>query len=294
MVNSIGGEPCKPVHDLTVAPSARLWSSRERLALPGLIFFGGFSMYHVTTRLEVNVFSRSIGDIDGLTSFVVKHRIPTIVVDPALLEVLIVERSQFNYAHKIICAIDFENKYFSFNKMKDLGKSIWAADGYEILVSPNRTDIETMNEMKSLREFILAYEPTKEIRWALNLRNKKYDFSHALKHAKNIPGSFIRTDTNLISPASTMEAHKEDVDVIKKVVAMPIKISGSVNYDLIMAMRPNVARFDVTLSQAREIVIGVQKAGREEELQKIEDRDVRLKELEAKEAKKVKKPGVKK
>lgn len=235
-------------------------------------------MFHVTTRLEVNVFSRSIGDIDGLTSFVVKHRIPTIVVDPALLEVLIIERSQFNYAHKVICAIDFENKNYSFNKMKDLGKGIWAADGYEILVSPNRTDIETMNEMKSLREFIIRYEPTKEVRWALNLRNKRFDFSHALKHAKNIPGSFIRTDINLVSPAATLDAHREDVDTIRKVVATPIKVSGSVNYDLIMALGQSVARFDVTLSQARDVVIGVQKADRVLELRNEEDRG-KLKKL---------------
>lgn len=227
-------------------------------------------MYHVTTRLEVNVFSRSIGDIDGLTAFVAKHRVPAIVVDPALLEVLIVERSQFNHVHKVICAIDFENKNYSFNKMRDLGKVVWAADGYEILVSPNRSDIETMNEMKSLREFIIRYDSTKEIRWAFNLRNKKYDFSHALKHAKSIPGSFIRTDINLVSPASTLGAHVEDVDFIKKVVATPIKVSGSVNYDLVMALRNSVARFDVTLSQAREIVADIQKAARVEELQKIE------------------------
>jgi len=235
-------------------------------------------MYHVTTRLEVNVFSRSIGDIDGLTSFVVKHRIPTIVVDPALLEVLIIERSQFNYAHKVICVIDFENKNYSFNKMKDLGKGIWAADGYEILVSPNRTDIETMNEMKSLREFIIRYEPTKEVRWALNLRNKRLDFSHALKHAKSIPGSFIRTDINLVSPAAILDAHREDVDFIKKVVATPIKVSGSVNYDLIMALGQSVARFDVTLSQARDVVAGVQKAERVLELRNEEDRS-KLKKL---------------
>jgi len=33
VVDNIGSEPCKPVRNLTVAPSARLRSSRERLAL---------------------------------------------------------------------------------------------------------------------------------------------------------------------------------------------------------------------------------------------------------------------
>lgn len=215
-------------------------------------------MLHLTTKMEVNLLGDfDASDMNQLSTFIIKNKVPAVVVEPVYVENAIIDRNKYSPAYKIICAIDFEKgKSFALDKMYEIPTSALLADGFEIRVTHGRSDKESLNELRCISEFIhQRIDPTKEIRWALAMRTvdrEKYD--NTLRHMRQWRGSYIRTDINLLSPFSSLEAHQEDISFIRDRVPFPIKISGEVDYSTMMLFKDRVARYDVTLTQARRIL----------------------------------------
>jgi deoxyribose-phosphate aldolase len=215
-------------------------------------------MFNITTRLEVNIQGVAAGaDINGLSTFVSKNKIPVIVSDPAYIEGVLVERSKFLGQYQVICTVDFPNgKHFASEKMRDLPKAAMLADGFDIMVSAKKTDRESLNELRAISDFILKYvDPTKEIRWVLGLRHREYDdVRNMMSHFKNCPAKFIRTDNHLVLPKIDINSHLLDIEFIKSSVAIPIKLSGNITLTTINETINAVSRYDVSVQQAKEII----------------------------------------
>lgn len=211
--------------------------------------------------MEVNLLRSRMasGDHINLARWVIKNRVPVIVVDPLYVEASLVERVKHRGQYKIICSVDFESgKHYGLEKMRPLPKSIMTADGFDILLTSNRTDKEHLNELRILSEFIHEnIHKSKEIRWTLGLRTREQTtIAAVLPHFKKWPATFIRTDNNVI-PAkieNELEKHVRDVKFIRSYTGLPIKISGNVDYETYLKLKDSVKRFDVTLNQAKSII----------------------------------------
>jgi hypothetical protein len=216
-------------------------------------------MFDITTKLEVNINPGPtlVTDVTGLSTFLIKYRIPTLVTDPLYLMNMLIEKEKIVAPFRVICTMDFDrgNRY-GLDKLRPLPNEMKMADGYDILLSPGRTDKETLNEIRVLHEFIKqVIAPIKEIRWTLGLRTRTQEsVKYILAHIKEHPANFIRTNVALDSSNQTLEKHLEDIEMIKKNCPTPIIISGGVNLKIIRELSGKVARFDVSVTQAKQIV----------------------------------------
>jgi hypothetical protein len=216
-------------------------------------------MFQISTKLEVNLLKNSqfqAGSHD-ISTFVIKNRIPAVVTEPEYVEIMVTDRARFGPKHapsyKIICAIGFwDEKKYALEKIRDLPQNALMADGFEVLVTPGRSDKEFLNELRGLTEFFRTLGQ-KEIRWAMALRTKS-PTEYYLEHMKKWPATFVRTDVNVASPSASIEVHAADIGFIKNQLATPIKISGDVDYGTIVALMGEAARFDVSFDQARRIL----------------------------------------
>lgn len=210
-----------------------------------------------TTRMEINLLAKSMtpADVDGLSTFMIKNRIPALVVSPQFIDAMVVDRATRQATYKIIAAIDFDNgNSYGFSKMTNLPKSIFAIDGYEILVTPNRNEKESANELRIIRDFFLSVNGAAEIRWVLGLGARKTEaVQNVLKHLKNCPANFIR-NTQFTDVLFREEDHMSHIECIRENVASPIKLCGDITADIMSTFMKQVARFDVTVPQAKRII----------------------------------------
>jgi hypothetical protein len=214
-------------------------------------------MFQPMTKLEVNIRRGKLAptDMHNLSSFLIKNCIPTIIVDPEFIEPMIIERSKFNGGYKIITAVDFNDsgRHFALEKMRDLPQAMFATDGVEVLLTPNRNDKESHNELKAISEFIKQMKSTMEIRWVFGFRVRpKTAIENFMKYLTNFPVNFLRTDPNVDVPKITIKQHQEDLDYIRKYCANPVKISGNIDLKTMSEVKAN--RFDVSVAQAKKVL----------------------------------------
>lgn len=215
-------------------------------------------MYNVTTKLELNLFDGKtvVGDMSKMSTFVMKYKIPAVVIDHRYIETALWERTRHSGQFKIICPVDFPHgRHFALEKIRDLPQAALSADGFEIMLSANLSDKECLNELRVITEFFhKSIDPTKELRWVLGYRSRSYESVRAfLPHITKWPVAFIRTDNNLTVPTFDIKKHNADITEIKNYVGCPIKISGNVDLDTINSV-PLARRFDVNMTQARTII----------------------------------------
>lgn len=218
----------------------------------------------VTTKLEVNFQHKLTSRIDGahLSQLFVKHRIPSVVVAPHFIEPIVVERMKVNGNYSIICAVDFEKgTTYAMEKLRSLPQCVQAVNGFDILVSSKRTDKESLNELKSIYQFIKSvYGKTVQIRWTLGMLTRKIDeIQNVIPHLISCPANYIRLDNNLVIPGVTEEQHRNAITVLRQFIQTPVKVSGNITYEMAINLKSEAARFDVSIEQFNAIVKNVQK-----------------------------------
>lgn len=211
--------------------------------------------FQVTSRLELNVVKAST-NAQWVADAATRYRIPAIVAEPSYVAPLMTYRSMSGSRYKIICAIDFPaGQNFAMDKLKRSNPDFTAADGFEILISDNRSEIELRNEMKSLYEFIKMQNRLLEIRWCLGAYHRDpSNLEHAVRSMSKYPPSYVRVDSHVDLPKVTLEQHEQAIDQIREQVHYPIKISGNVDLDLFNKLKSKAARFDVNVDQLNKIV----------------------------------------
>ena len=255
-------------------------------------------MYNVTTKLEVNFRKgRSVAtDMIGFSTLLMKYKIPVAVIDPMFIDQHLIERMRTGGQYKIITMVDFDSgKSYSLEKLRYLPKSIFVADGIEVLLSPNRTDKESMNELKVIYEFVRNLNPLMEIRWVFGFRTRTHQsMINFMQYLKNYPATFLRTDTNVEVPSLDFERHKQDIEFIRQHCGIPIKVSGNITLDMIKNL-PEAARFDVSVTQAKKIINElkiVQEEPKEEVKQEVKQEEPK-EEIKQEEIKQEEKPATK-
>ena len=226
-------------------------------------------MFNITTKFELNLQKATPAEASMASTYAVKNRVPAVVVSPELFLMSVNETAMKRAQYKIIVAVDFEHlgKNYALDKIRDLPEEIIDADGFDILLTPKVTMIETNNEMKSLTTFLKQRNPLAEIRWVVGFQTWESEtLESVLSKAKDNPASYIRTDPNCHTPID-IEKHHEYVDIIKGFVATPIKLSGNIDWKTLNSLKDKVGRFDVTVSQARSIITTANNPNNEEQLE---------------------------
>ena len=79
---------------------------------------------------------------------------PAIVVHPGLSSDAIIARLRAGGKFKIITPIDWpKGETFGVNKLRGVTRDTLETDGFEFLLTPGKSEIDTRNEAKALTEF---------------------------------------------------------------------------------------------------------------------------------------------
>ena len=160
--------------------------------------------------------------------------------------------------YRLICALDFpKGANYAMDKLFRSNPDFIGADGFEILLSTGRTEIESSNEMKAIYSFLKANRPRADIRWCLRMHTADTkEIEGILKNMAKFPPSFVRVDPHRDTPRATIEKLKQHVETVGKHVPYPIKLSGNITLEAIQALQGErgVKRFDVSMQQAETIV----------------------------------------
>jgi hypothetical protein len=222
------------------------------------LFDLGEAMIHaISSKFEINLQSSNASDVPGVGTFVVQNRIPALVVNPELFVAALTDRQVKMRQCKFIVAIDFRDngKHYAMDKIKQLPGEVLGADGFDVMVTPGKNEKEIGKEMGAVGSFLRQVNPAAEIRWVMGCRRQSTENIIAmLKMAKEYPPTFIRTDGNLKVPDLDVRGHKVDIALVRKHIGTAIKISGNVDWATVKEVKNQVARFDVTVAQARSII----------------------------------------
>jgi hypothetical protein len=161
-------------------------------------------------------------------------------------------------SYRIICAIDFpKGSNYAMDKLFGSNPDFVGADGFEVLLSTNRTEIESRNEMRAVHSYLKANRPLSDIRWCLRMHSvDDKETEGILKNMKGFPPSFVRVDPHVDDLGQDVEKLKTHAEKVVGQVPFPIKISGGIDLEKLRALSDlkNVKRFDVTFEQAEAIV----------------------------------------
>jgi len=213
--------------------------------------------YQFTSKLEINLFNPKTNP-QFVSDFAIKYKIPTIVAAPEYIAPLVVHKVTMGGTYRLICALDFpKGTNYAMDKLFRTNPDFVGADGFEILLSTGKTEIESKNEMRAIHGYLKANRPLADIRWCLRFHTKsEKELSGILKNMKKFPPSYVRVDQNLESPSINTERFKKDIELIRGFVPYPIKLSGNVDLKVLQQYKDErgVKRFDVTVEQAEAIV----------------------------------------
>jgi hypothetical protein len=189
-----------------------------------------------------------------------KYQMPALIVHPGLSGEAILARGKLSGKFKIITPVDWpKGDVFGMNKLRGLSTDSLETDGFELLLTPGKNEIETRNEAKVLTEFIRAHLAEEvEVRFVLGALVRPPEEVERLCAGllKIRTPAMIRNDTHLkvqVSKANTT-THMDTVTLIKSKIQAPIKIAGNIGDVRTITSCRDVARFGVSLLQARNII----------------------------------------
>lgn len=213
--------------------------------------------FQITSKLEVNLLDADTSP-QRVSDFVIKHRIPAIVAAPEYMAPLAAHRAAMGGRHQLIAALDFpKGVNWGMDKLFRANPDFVIADGFDVLLTPGRTEVESKNEMRSIFEYLKANRPLCNIRWCLKMHSAKLEESVGiLKNMKKYPPAFVRIDHHLEIPQVGIGRLTNAIGSVRENVPFPIKVSGNIDLKLLtkLSEEVNVKRFDVSMKQAETIV----------------------------------------
>lgn len=216
----------------------------------------------ILNRLEIDAIQAN--ELYEASRLAAKYKLPAIVVHPSISSDSFIARGKVGGRYKIITPIDWQKgDNFSMDKLRGLNTDSLEADGFEILLTPGKTVVETRNEANVLTDFIKRHlSPIAEIRFVIGSNNKNDEEIDAISTAlTKIPTpSYIRNDiypktqTNKSNP----KIHNALCERILNNIRAPLKVCGNINNIKTMNSCEYAKTFGVNLLQAKAIIKEVQ------------------------------------
>jgi len=222
------------------------------------------SIFH---KLELDVMQTN--ELEDAAKIAVKYNFQAMVVHPLIVSDAIFLRGRSQGRYKIITPVDWpKGENFGMVKLRGLSSDALDVDGFEILLTGDKTLVETRNEAKVLTNFIKQQlSELVEVRFVLGTSLRTPDnianMMEAFKDVR-IP-TYIRNDHHLKLQVSKANAdtHNSFMDEMLKVFRAPIKLSGNINTVRTITSCDRAQRFAVNINQARTIIkeVGQQPEG---------------------------------
>lgn len=212
----------------------------------------------VFSKLEIDVSQQS--EIAEAVEFTFKYRLPALVVHQGLAGDALLARDRIGGQFKIIAPIDSpKGEVFGTQKLRGLNTSALQVDGFEILLTGDKSVLDTRNEAMALTDFIKKHLSQRiEVRFVLNVFSRdKENINRMLEGLKTVrTPAFIRNDigNKLQVSKANADIHNACVNNIREYIGAPIKISGNISTLKSIADCPEPKRYAVSLSNARTIV----------------------------------------
>lgn len=213
----------------------------------------------VLNKLELDVMQ--INELLDASEIVSKYKMPAMVVHPNLAAEAMAARMRVKGRYKIIIPIDWpKGENYGNIKFRGVSKSALECDGFEIYLTPNKTENDIKNEAKALTEFIKAHlGDYVEVRFVIgNLSKNKDDIISMCKGLLAVRSpTLIRSDVSLKlqqNKANT-DVHNDFCDTVNTSgFHCPIKLSGNMNNLRSITSAPNVLRYAAGVQQAKIII----------------------------------------
>ena len=221
----------------------------------------------ITTKLEIDIMQ--ISELDKATQLAAIHKLPAVVVHPQLVVQALLCRAKRNGQFKIITTIDWpKGDTYGMNKLRGLTREMMEIDGYEIMTTPDKSEIENRNEVKVITKFIKDnVDQRLETRFVLGTLLRPEDEVAQIARAMNDiqAPAFLRTDIHVRAQMTkaNIKAHTNVVETIRTATALPLKLSGNIDSIRVaagcMQIPRGPARLAVNLPQLQQIIKDLQK-----------------------------------
>ncbi len=208
--------------------------------------------------LEIDVMQAN--ELIEASQITAKYRLPAIIVHQDLSSEAYILRAQLQSKYKIITPIDWpKGNNFGILKLRGLSTDALEVEGFEILLTGDKSLNETKNEAKLITDFIRNHlTELHEIRFVLGTTIRNEDnvkvICEALKSVRS--PSFIRNDTQLKTQVNKAnpDIHNSTIKLISSIIKTPLKISGNITNFRTLTQCRSAKRFGVNLSQAKTII----------------------------------------
>jgi hypothetical protein len=208
--------------------------------------------YDISSKFEINIATmtgQDVTDMRDAPSFILKNRCAALVVKPEYVAASIASRGSMGPVppFRIYIKID-DFKSFGLDKLKMIPRDAFSADGFDITFTPDRSQKETENEIKSIKEFVSAMNQLAEVRFSLDSR------IHDLKCVKSCAEAVKQQPVMIRMGTDTEKLFYTDemIETVKEIVKPKIKLCGQVTLKTVEENK--AAKYDVSLNQARLIL----------------------------------------
>ena len=215
-------------------------------------------MINVVSMMEIDVLQ--ITELFEASELSVKNGLPAIVVHPGLAGDALMNRASIKGRFKIIIPIDWpKGELTGISKFRGVSKEALEADGFEIAINTiGRTSAEVAKDMDQTTTFIRSHlGEFVEVRFVANAFTSEEEENKKIADAIltiRTP-AMLRNDTvlKIQHNKANPESHNSFTKIVKS-TSCPVKICGNINNLKTTAACSNVARFGVSLQQARSII----------------------------------------
>lgn len=221
----------------------------------------------ISTKLEIDVMQ--LNELDQAMQLAAIHRLPAVIIHPQLATQAMTTRIRRNGKFKIITTIDWpKGDIYGLNKLRGLTRDLMEVDGYEILLTGGKSEIENRNEAKTIADFIRNnINKNMEVRFVLGcFIRPESEIVTMAKVMKDIPApALIRVDTHLRMQVTkaNLKTHTSLVESLRAVCGLPLKLSGNIDNLRTIAgclrLPAPPAKLAVNLQQLQQIIKDFQK-----------------------------------
>lgn len=210
----------------------------------------------ILSKLEIDVMQAN--ELMEAAELAYKHALPAIIVHPGLAAEGHIARSKVRGRFKLITPVGwFRNNLYSMQKLQGLDVDALETDGFEIMLSSDKTEAAIKKEAFEISRFINGHvSPAAEIRFVLNTSVNE-NIVDMLNGLSGIPTpACIRNDTKTKTQVNkaNQQVYQQLIQQIRGIIRAPIKISGNITDIRIMANCQEAAKFGVNLLQAKAII----------------------------------------
>lgn len=161
----------------------------------------------------------------------------TIYVTPNLVQIAGVARSLSGGKYKIYVMVDFpKGSKYGMNKFNGTSTDFFLADGYDVILTPNRSLHDLEKEIVSIHSFVKRMiSEHVDVCYTINVstRSEEEIKTCAMTFHKNPPTKIKTEASATVQPTkANLDVHKSTIGGFRKYCTTPIVVSGNINYGI--------------------------------------------------------------